>query len=335
MAEPLASFLPDLQANQNGGNIPAGHQYLHIDNQGGRKGFGMIDSSGPCCNAAWWLEWAADSAIQRDTFQLTINQATFSFCKVTGEPAPVCWADNLAHGLTVTKMTVQLGHHSYNPRKDGAGIENTWHWDNVVLNPSVPFTMIHAAPNLTTPLVKLNGSGVVNFASPAPANAYLRFAAVGAVTLNGQVVQPVKPTVQLELANNYFVPVPAGSTSATISLASQGWYSGPFMAEGFSVWAQGGAPSPTPTPIVPTPTSTPVATATFTPVPLPTATATPVPPTATPVSPTPTPSPTSTPIPPTSTPTAVPPTSTPVPVICNQAYDLNNVLTKGPVIPCP
>jgi hypothetical protein len=257
VAEPLESFLPDLQAVQSGGNIPVGHQYLHLDSQGNRKGFSFATANGNAVSG-WnsFLEWTADSATQRDTFQLTINSSTFSFCKITGEPTPICWANNLPHGLTATKMTVQLGHHSYNPRKDGAGIENTWHWDNVVFDPSAPLTLIHAAPNLGNPTVKLLADGAVNFASPAPANAFLRFAAVGLVTVNGTVVAPVKPTIQQELANNYFVPIPAGVSSVTLTLSSQGWYQGPFMAEGFSVWASGESqPAPTPTAVV-SPTAT-------------------------------------------------------------------------------
>ncbi len=321
LALPLEGYLPDLQSNTsaNGNNQPAGHQYLHVDTQGGGKSWRNASSSalGPI-GMQWWVDWAADSAVQRDTFQLTIDGSGFSMCKITGEPAPVCWADHYAHGLTVTKMTVTIGHHSYNPTKDGAGVPNTWHWDNVVLSPSVPFTLIHAAPNLSAPLVRLEGSGVVNFAAPAPTSAYLRFGAVGVVTLNGQVVQPVKPTTSEELANNYFVPIPVGSTSATISLAPATWYQGPFMAEGFSVWSQGGTPpSPTPTPTVtpqvPTPTPLP-----FTPTPSPTATSTP------------TQVPSSTP---TFTPTVVLPTATPTRTPTPTATPVQGTLTPTPCSP--
>jgi hypothetical protein len=95
----------------------------------------------------------------------------------------------------------------------------------------------------------------------------------------------------------------------------------------------------TPTPVPPTATAVPP---TNTPVP-PTSTAvpptaTPAPPTATqqPSTPTPSPTATATPVPPTATPTATAtPTGTPTPVVCNQAYYLNGVLTVGPQIVCP
>lgn len=278
VALPLQAGLPDLQANLDY-NLPAGHQWLHIDGFGNRKGFPAARSNGAAIGG--WnglLEWTADSAPQRDTYVLTIDSTRFSFCKTTGEPQTICWANNLFHNLTITQATVQLGHHSYNPTKVengvSAGLPNTWHWDDVTLSPSVPFTIIHADKRIV-----FGSGGTVNFSAPAPAGSYLRFAAVGPVTVNSQPVQPLKTTVHGESANNYFVPIPTGAVSVNIGIAN-GWW-GPSMAEGFSIWSKGGTPPSTPTPI-----------------PSPTATSTPVPPT------------------PTSTPTVVPPTPTPQMGVC-------------------
>lgn len=283
VAEPLEASIPDLQANDNH-NLSSGHQYMHLDTQGNTNGFPYARSNGAAI-AGWNtnLQWTANSATQRDTYQLTINATTFSFCKLTGEPTPICWANNLTHNLTTTKMTVQLGHHSYNPRKDGAGVENTWHWDNVNLSPSQPFVLIKGSTGQASGKVTGSG-GVVTFNAPAPVQAFLRFAAVGPVTLDNQPVSPLKPTVHQESANNYFVPIPAGTTQVNIGLSS-GWW-GPSMAEGFSVWSKGSVPlTPTTTPVPATATSVATATSTSTafpstptpalpstPAPLPTAT---------------------------------------------------------------
>lgn len=273
VALPLEGGLPDLQAN-DGNNIANGHQYLHIDGDGNINGFPAARSNG--AGIANWnagLQWTANSAAQRDTYMLYIDATKFSFCKMTGEPMglPICWANGAPHNLTVKQMTVQLGHHSYNPRKDGAGIENTWHWSNVDISPSVPFTVIHSQRAV------FGNGGPINFSAPAPANSYLRFAAVGAVTIDGQLVQPLKPAIHGESANNYFVPIPAGATSVNVGIAN-GWW-GASMAEGFSVWSKNGAPPPSPA--TPTATSVPLtATATSVP-PTPTSTSTPVVPTPT------------------------------------------------------
>jgi hypothetical protein len=47
----------------------------------------------------------------------------------SGNPIHISWTDAM----------VMLGHYSYNPRKNNGGIENTWHWDNLRIEPAVPF----------------------------------------------------------------------------------------------------------------------------------------------------------------------------------------------------
>jgi hypothetical protein len=211
---------------------------------------------------------------------------------------------------TWTKAVFQMGHHSYTPTKDGAGVPATWHWDNVELSPSVPFTIIKATQRFTT-------GGVVHFDAPAPAGSSVRFTAIGTVSVNGQVVQPQIPTIRPNAFNSYFVPVPAGSTSVTFGFANDSYYTGPFRAKDMAFFSLSSeVPTSTPTSVPPTPTSTP----TFTPTSTATATATPIPPTATStptpteVPPTNTPTATATPEPPTSTPTPLPPTPTETPV---------------------
>ncbi len=329
VALPLEDGLPDLQAN-DGSNMPAGHQFLHIDGEGNIKGFPNARSqAGPVSGWDHDLAWSADSATQRDTFQLTINATTFSFCKMTGEPTPICWAKDLPHGLTITQATVQLGHHSYNPQKDGAGLPGTWHWDNINLSPAAPFTIIKSSTRAIT-----GPGGTINFNAPAPANAYLRFSAVGNVTVNGQAVQPVRPTTHDEAANNYLLPIPEGTQSVLIGLAMNTWYAGPFQAAGFSMFAWASAAGQPPGAAPQTPTSVP---------PTATSTATPTP-TSTKVPATSTSSPTGTPVSPTSTSqvgtaTPRPATATPVPATATQqalpTSTLPNLLRRLFATPTP
>ena len=88
------------------------------------------------------------------------------------------WFDGpIPGGLPFDQAVVQFGHHSYNPEKtDGCGVGSTpceagtWHWNNISLSPSVPFSMIKAQQRFANA-----ASPAVTFSSPAPANAYLRF----------------------------------------------------------------------------------------------------------------------------------------------------------------
>jgi hypothetical protein len=85
------------------------------------------------------------SAERRDTFELRLSRTHLKF----GLPAYNLWfADKDIAALGWTQGLVHLGHYSYNPEKDenpkcgpgGCG-PNTWHWDNVSLNPAAPFTI--------------------------------------------------------------------------------------------------------------------------------------------------------------------------------------------------
>ncbi len=232
-----------------------------------------------------------NQAVTRQTMKLTIANGRMKFERLASATAPALVFWDVAATVPFTSGIVQFGHHSYTPEKDGAGVPGTWHWDNITLSNSTPFTMIKADRRYTQ-------GGTVNFASPAPANAYLRFSAICRVSVNGQAVTQ-QPTVnrwgisqKVEHMASYFVPVAEGTQSVNISFADDGWYTGPCIAKDFSIWSLssgGGIPTDTPTstPSVASPTSTPT-----TILPPPTATSTAIPPTATP-----------TPIPPTATPT--------------------------------
>ncbi len=130
-------------------------------------------------------EGLTPSAMHRSTFKLTVAASHVRFERVADDARPgVVFIDQEIPPLNWAQAVIQLGHHSYNPRKDGAGVENTWHWDNLHLSESVPFTIIRANE------LYLTESGTLTFNSPAPKNSYLRFSAIGGVKINGQSVQP-------------------------------------------------------------------------------------------------------------------------------------------------
>jgi hypothetical protein len=143
---------------------------------------------------------------RRDTFELRISRNHIKFCMTkignsTTTPTPVnhCWIDTNISDLGWDKGLVTIGHHSYNPSKDCTPnppldcYPNTWHWDNVSINPSTPFTMIKG----DVKAVKSGTTDTINFPSPAPANANLRFIAQGIIQVsfnNGQTWQPAHTT---------------------------------------------------------------------------------------------------------------------------------------------
>lgn len=238
----------------------------------------------PC--AGWALSRAnanipagVNQSAARQPFKLTIANGRIRFERLASDTAPgvVFW--DVAGTPSFTTGVVQFAQHSYTPTKDNAGVPATWHWDNLDAQPSTPFTIVHALDRYTQ-------GGTIQFATPAPAGAVLRFSAICSVTLNGQAVSRVPSALvgqgyHPEHKSSYAVAIPEGATSATLSFAPDGWYSGPCIAEGFTFWslAGSGTASPTATPSSPatstaTPTSTPTLPASPTATPTRTATST-------------------------------------------------------------
>ena len=244
-----------------------------------------------------------NQAATRQTFKFTVANGRMKFERLASATAPALTFWDVAATANFTSGIVQFGHHSYTPTKDGAGVPATWHWDNIQVEPSTPFTMVKAEQRYTQ-------GGTVTFQSPAPANSYLRFAAVCRVRIDGNLVTRQTTSYRWGQGYNpghqssYFVPIAEGKTSVGITFEPDDWYSGPCIAKDFAIWSLTSSTVPTSTP--PAPTDTPVA---------PTATPSPVPATATPTAtlspsstPTSMPSPTAT-----ASPTATP---TPAPQVC-------------------
>jgi hypothetical protein len=235
----------------------------------------------------WGSTLTHSSATVRDTFRLEISPNHLKFYSPTmpdydggcdGALAPLGW----------TKGVVQIGHHSYTPTKDDAGVPATWHWDNISVEPSTPFSIIQADRRY------VDGAQTVNFASPAPAGSNLRFSANGIVEVNfgggwqAARIQPAETNV--DRTKSYWMPIPAGTQA--VQFRGQDTFNGPFFAKDFSIWSLSTS--------APTATSSPVSTAPAT------ATATSLPSTATATTTAPTATSSPTPVPPTPTPTAAP-----------------------------
>lgn len=311
MALPFGGTDPDLQGP------PRRALNVSIGNAEGAPVYSVYNNRQQTDSIAGWavpraaadIPNGVDQKASRQPFKLTVTATRIRFERLASATAPAVLFWDKPIALPFNTAVVQLGHHSYTPSKDGQGGPNTWHWDNVSLEPSLPLSFIKADRRY------VDGSGgVVTFNSPAPAGASLRFAAIGRVTVDGQLVQPVVPIARNEHFSSYFVPIAEGATEVTLGLTRDaGW--GPF-ARDFAIWSQGDTPStPDPSPTATATTATPTASTTNTPTatstPSPTVTAT-VTSTATPISPTATATATTTPSP-TVSPT---PTVTPAPPRC-------------------
>ena len=246
---------------------------LDVDFQGEpRNGLHLTTlNAGNGETSGWRVEWivndnvtvlgsvplpVAQSAAVRSPMEMTISSTLVSF-GFTGQNVT---SFKLPAAATWSKGVVQFGHHSYNPRKDcpgrGSGSQcapDSWHWDNIRIAPSAPFTILRGVPE-----VVVAGSGfqvaatvaqTVTWVGAAPAGAVLQFSGVcrpqldfGAGWVDGLVAPDQgRPERAVELSTSYKHPVPAGAASVQIRFADDGWYGPGFgcLAEGFAVTAVG------------------------------------------------------------------------------------------------
>ncbi len=110
------------------------------------KAFAYRDFVEQDLGGAWQTGYEAflePSAVRRDTFELRLARTHVRF----GMPAyDFWWVDTPIADLGWDQGVVQLGHHSYDPTRHCPTTcgPNTWHWDNVLLEPAIPFTMLRA-----------------------------------------------------------------------------------------------------------------------------------------------------------------------------------------------
>lgn len=174
---------------------------------------------------------------KRETFELRISETHIKF----GIPEyDLWWIDTDIKELGWDKGVVQFGHHSYDPTQDCEDCgPNTWHWDNVSIEPATPFTMIPANRRYIDADTKAN----VTFDKPAPENAHLRFAGIGnniEVSFDGgQTWEEAQLQEQEQYADehfhSYWTPVPAGTTE--VHVRGQAWWGAGWHVRDLSIWA--------------------------------------------------------------------------------------------------
>jgi hypothetical protein len=237
---PLQDWLPDL----NGPPRNAVHVFL--DQDGHFRVVVYDDFDAVELELASWEGYETfltPDARRRDTFELHLSDDHIRF----GMPDhDHWWVDTPIPSLGWTQGVVQLGHHSYTPTKDcpdGRCRPGTWHWDDVVIEPAVPFTMIGADRRHADG----GTGGAIRFAAPAPDRAHLRFAGIGddlAVSYDrGRTWRPAELQRQHqdpvdEAFRSYWMPLPAGTSE--VHFRGGDWWGGPWMVRDASIWAPGG-----------------------------------------------------------------------------------------------
>ena len=241
---PLDDWLPDLQGEPRRGI------HVRMDLQQANSKFtagiiqnhetGEIDATPD----GWqgYESFLTPDQRRRDLFELRISKTHIAF----GMPEyDFWWYDTDIPELDFDTGVVQFGHHSYNPTKDcsndGTCQPNTWHWDNVMISPAKPFTLIKATTRATD--AEMNG-GRVEFKAPAPSEAYLRFSAIGtsmeASFDEGTTWQAIeRHTQETDIEghfSSYFTPIPAGTS--VVLLRGQDWWGGHWHARDLSIWSQ-------------------------------------------------------------------------------------------------
>jgi hypothetical protein len=279
---PLYNWLPDLNGEPKRAIHINMNQFNGLTIFGGEQ-FSNFTSVG--LDDCWWCtleDKMTTSPKQRSKFELRLSKTHVKFSMpggqldVNGQPInngqEIVWIDKtLSTPLDWTSGIVQFGHHSYNPSKDctynpatpyKTCYANTWHWDNIAISNATPFTIIKADRRYIANGIGIDTTDTVSFDQPAPQNSYLRFSAVGVVEYslnNGQTFtlaplqkasRSIDGTRGIGTANNYFIPIPAGTQSVKFRLSGESWYMGfPLIAKDFAIWSLT-TPSPTASPSI-------------------------------------------------------------------------------------
>ena len=194
-------------------------------------------------DSAWqgYETFITPSAAKRETFELRITPTHIRF----GLPDYNFWwiDDELEQPLNWQEGIVQFGHHSYSPESacDDGELDcspNTWHWDNIAIDPAQPFTLIPADARY----VDATTERTVYFNQPAPRDSQLRFAGIGndlSVSFDeGTTWRSAELQAQTNLADekfkSYWMPIPRGTSSVTFR--GENWWGGPWHIRDISIW---------------------------------------------------------------------------------------------------
>ncbi|MFQ5812220.1 MAG: dockerin type I domain-containing protein [Anaerolineae bacterium] len=204
----------------------------------------------------------APSATRRDTYEIHISTTRFQVTLITANGSMMLTDVAIDPPLTWTRGIVQFGHQTYSPGKGTTDDDcaafgltcpgpNTWHWDNVSIDPPIPFTIIHGTTNngryvdggYNTPLR-------MDFAAPAPANSWLRFQPMKAninkggtvdVSFDGVNWEPARLQPKGKTNEKWTVwhPIPEGTETVWVRGKV-----GRFFAVDFSIWSRTVTTSP-------------------------------------------------------------------------------------------
>lgn len=235
---PLRDWLPDLNGEPRRAVVVA------MDTFNGGTNFDLsvvrnFQAQDYMGNLGLLLEdYVEPSATRRDRFELRISRTHIKF----GMPQyNLWWIDQDIPALDWSSGVVQFGHHSYNPKKDCTNCgPSTWHWDNVKILPAIPFTMIPAQQRAADE----NRGTQVTFDSPAPQDAYLRFAGIGnnlEVSFDGGRTwkKAVKQAQEMEDEghfSSYWMPIPEGTKA--VRFRGQPWWGGHWHVRDLSIWSR-------------------------------------------------------------------------------------------------
>ncbi len=220
------------------------------------------------------------SAQRRNHFKIEVSR---THLRVGFQPKPDApyfyWVDTdiPGGGLRFDEAVIQLNHRAYNPLKpcggeagtpavddgwEGDCRANTWHWDNVTINPSDPFTIIPSDKRRVS-----YPGGTVTFAQPAPANSFIKAAGGWSDTqysLDGgqtwRTMSVVGPKAPVEVGDSYWTAVPTGTQTVQFRGTDSRW-----SIQDIYLWSRSSGsttspPTATPVPATPTRTPTPVPT---------------------------------------------------------------------------
>ncbi len=175
---------------------------------------------------------------ERQVFELKISPTHLRF----GMPEhDFWWYDEEIPTQGWTSGIVQFGHHSYSPSAacdfDGSCHATTWHWDNIAIEPTTPFTIIHTESRFAD-----EGNPSMTFERSAPKGAYLRFAGIGEeieVSFDkGESWTKAKEQDQSQTSvdrfRSYWMPVPAGTKR--VEFRSSGWWGGNWHVRDVALW---------------------------------------------------------------------------------------------------
>lgn len=238
---PLNAWLPDLAGEpRNAVHIrldlnPNSRWYAEtVDN------FEVYELTGTADAWQGYEEFIAPSFQERQVFELEISPDHLRF----GMPEHnFWWYDEEIPELDWSSGIVQFGHHSYSPESacdaDGSCHATTWHWDNIAIEPTEPFTIIHSESRFAD---AENPS--MTFERNAPRGAYLRFAGIGdemEVSFDGgeswkKAQEQAQENAGGDRFRSYWMPIPTGTER--VNFRSTGWWGGTWHVRDVSLWQQ-------------------------------------------------------------------------------------------------